>query len=110
MACAAEVDALVAEFLPRLSEDVEIKKALFKECQRLYKQTLREALIRQTKERAERDAESLLGDISFDGVVMGPVNTELEDPNSYDGPMGRLLLEQRVLDLGLVEGGRILGR
>lgn len=114
--CEAEVDSLVNEFIPTLQENAGIKKALFKECDRLYRQCLREALIRLAKERAEKDAEGLLNgfDTLLNGVSLGPVNTELSDPESFEGPMGRLLLEQKVLDLGLVEGGdpveRVLNR
>ena len=114
--CEAEVDSLVNEFIPTLQENAGIKKALFKECDRLYRQCLREALVRLTKERAEKDAEGLLNgfDTLLNGVSLGPVNTELSDPESFEGPMGRLLLEQKVLDLGLVEGGnpveRVLNR
>lgn len=101
--CVSQLKQVVDDFVPRLVECKRMRKALYKEAEQLYRSELRSYLITRAKERAARDAEAILNGLDFNGVVMGPKNHELEDPESFDGPLGRHVLEQRIRDLGLVD-------
>ena len=114
--CEAQIHEVVKKCVFEIGENVRMTHALKKEAASLYRSELRDEMVRAVREKAADDAKGIVNEIKNDSflLALGPDSIEIDDPNSFEGRLGKQLLIQKVLDLGLVDGGdpveRILNR
>lgn len=92
------VEAFVREFVDG-DENGSLRGAIVKETRDLYNRNFRDALFRRVKLAAESDAEDFVDGLdlnALENVKFGPGNTDIDDPNSYDGSVGELFLKDKI--------------
>jgi hypothetical protein len=94
--CKEQIDAIVRSFIPKLREDDDILDGMYEEARRIYQRELDDELNKQVRKKARQDAAAILAGDPLGDVVLGPENTELEDPNGFEGPLGEVILREKA--------------
>lgn len=91
---AATINPAINKILDVLSTDVSVISAIDKEIRGLYKRVFNETLEKAVSKRAVEDAQKLIDSIDISHLTIGPDNVELENPESFAGPLGQIFMEE----------------
>lgn len=89
--------------LEKITTDPVITSGLIKEARQLYRSTIREQLLKRVKAQAEADADEIIRETGVDRILLelkalkiGSQNRDIDDPKSFEGVLGEVIMEETV--------------
>jgi len=100
-----KMGAIVKEGMEKLIASEAAKKAVIDEAKAKYTLEFRKAILDAVEQKAREDARNFASSLlsgSSDIRVL-PKNTELEDPESFGGELGNVMLEEKAIEMAAEE-------
>jgi len=91
-----QIESVVKAYIPTLSQYEPIHKGMQDEALEIYKRELRSQLNSQARAQAQFDVAEFFKNNPLEDIVLGPKSADMDDPNSFDGPLGDPMLQRKV--------------